>query len=188
MSEISFVAREFTIAILGTAAVGKTSLCLQFTRDRFLEIYHPTNEDSYRKAITIDGLNYVINIIDTPGMEHNPGQTVTLIRNCAGFILVYDITNAQTFVDVQELHAQVLDVVAERKPTLALVANKSDLEPRRQVSDAKGRQLAQAWGCPFYETSAKNRINHELCFTDLVREVEARTRRFSDKKCACSLI
>mmetsp|Transcript_17305 Transcript_17305/g.31182 ORF Transcript_17305/g.31182 Transcript_17305/m.31182 type:complete len:188 (+) Transcript_17305:5963-6526(+) len=183
MSTSSFLAREFTIAILGSAAVGKTSLCLQFTRNRFLEIYHPTSEDSYRKAITMDGTNVVINIIDTAGMEHNPGQTTSLIRDCTGFILVYDITNSQTFIDIQEIQSQVLDITAQRKVTFALVGNKSDLESRRQVPEDKGRQLALLWGCSFYETSAKNRVNHEQCFMNLVRDMTARKTSTTTDRC-----
>lgn len=187
MSGTSFLAREFTIAVLGSAAVGKTSLCLQFTRNRFEDTYHPTSEDSYRKAITISGDNYVINIIDTAGMEHNPGQTISLIRSCVGFILVYDITNTQTFIDVQDLHAQVMDVRGDYKPSIVLVANKSDLETRRQIPEAKGKELAEVWGSPFYEASAKNRINHEQCFLNLVKDIEARGRMKADKHC-CSVL
>jgi small GTP-binding protein len=151
-----------------------------------MDEYRPTNEDSYRKAVTIEGVNYVVNIIDTPGAEHNPGQTISLIRSADGFILVYDITNAQTFADVRELQAQVMDVKSSsHRAALILVGNKSDLESRRQVSEAQGRRLAEEWGCGFYESSAKNRVNHDHCFLTLVREIEARGHSIANEKCCC---
>ena len=31
---------------------------------------------------------------------------------------------------------------------------------------------AQQWNCPFYETSAKDKINNVIIFEELVREIE----------------
>jgi len=38
----------------------------------------------------------------------------------------------------------------------------------RQVSTADGEALAQTWGVPFFETSAKTKTNNEVCFYELV--------------------
>lgn len=52
-----------------------------------------------------------------------------------------------------------------------LVGNKCDLEDRRQVTKTEGEDLARSWGVPFFEASAKLRINVENCFYQLVREI-----------------
>jgi GTPase KRas protein len=45
------------------------------------------------------------------------------------------------------------------------------LESERQVTTAEGNDLARSFGCPFFETSAKSRINVEESFYQLVREI-----------------
>lgn len=51
------------------------------------------------------------------------------------------------------------------------MGNKCDLEDRRQVTKTEGEDLARSWGVPFFEASAKLRINVENCFYQLVREI-----------------
>ena len=50
-----------------------------------------------------------------------------------------------------------------------LVGNKSDLIEERQVSKERGKQLADSYGIPFIETSAKNNENIEKLFIDSTR-------------------
>ncbi len=52
---------------------------------------------------------------------------------------------------------------------MVLVGNKVDLEQERQVSTGEGAELAREWDLPFFETSAKNRINIQECITKLVQ-------------------
>ena len=42
--------------MLGSGAVGKSSITLRFTNDTFVDTYDPTIEDSYRKMIHVKGL------------------------------------------------------------------------------------------------------------------------------------
>ena len=56
-----------------------------------------------------------------------------------------------------------------------LVGNKCDLVEQRQVSKERGKQLADSYGIPFIETSAKNNENIEKLFIDS-------TRAFIDKQ------
>lgn len=58
---------EFTITVVGATGVGKSSLCLQFSRNRFEESYEPTIEDYYRKSVVLSGHEIMLDIIDTAG-------------------------------------------------------------------------------------------------------------------------
>ncbi len=58
---------------------------------------------------------------------------------------------------------------------MVLVGNKKDLENLREVSTTEGSQLARAFGCPFYEASAKSRVNVDECFIELIREIRKNT-------------
>lgn len=54
---------------------------------------------------------------------------------------------------------------------MVLCGNKCDLEADRQVTTGEGQELAKSFGCPFFESSAKTRINVEESFYELVREI-----------------
>lgn len=57
---------------------------------------------------------------------------------------------------------------------MVLVGNKSDLRTERQVPREIGTNLSRAWGnVPYYETSARKRINVDEVFADVVRQCRA---------------
>lgn len=57
---------------------------------------------------------------------------------------------------------------------LVLVGNKCDLAHERQVSQQEGLAVAREWGCPFFESSAKDNVNVEESFFALVRAVRGK--------------
>ena len=72
----------------------------------------------------------------------------------------------------------------ERVPIL-LVGNKIDLESQREVPTVEGMALAQIWGCPFVEASAKNRMNVNEVFAEIVREMNMRPDH-KDREIICT--
>jgi len=54
---------------------------------------------------------------------------------------------------------------------MVLVGNKADLKEQRELTYEDGANLAKQWGCPFFETSAKIKLNYEAAFFELVREI-----------------
>jgi len=56
---------------------------------------------------------------------------------------------------------------------MVLVGNKCDLNNQREVEKQQATNLAKEWGIPFFETSAKAKINHIECFYQLVREIRS---------------
>ncbi len=94
------------------------------------------------------------------------------MRTGEGFLLVYSITSRSSFEEIVQFHRQILRAKdIDRFPGI-IVGNKSDLEAERQVSTMDGEQLSKALGCPFIETSAKQRINVEEGFYGLVRQIK----------------
>ena len=93
------------------------------------------------------------------------------MREAEGFLLVYSITKRATFDEVAALYARIMRVKEdeESKVHLVLVGNKCDLDDQRQVGIDEGRSLANDWDCPFYETSAKNKINNTEPFFHCAR-------------------
>uniref|UniRef100_A0AAQ4QZ40 small monomeric GTPase n=1 Tax=Gasterosteus aculeatus aculeatus TaxID=481459 RepID=A0AAQ4QZ40_GASAC len=55
---------------------------------------------------------------------------------------------------------------------VVLVGNKVDLEEEREVSPGEGQALAEDWGCPFMETSAKSKTMVDELFAEIVRQMD----------------
>ncbi|OZJ04384.1 hypothetical protein BZG36_02405 [Bifiguratus adelaidae] len=164
--------REYKLVVLGSGGVGKSALTVQFVQSIFVERYDPTIEDSYRKQVEVDGQQCMLEILDTAGTEQFTAMRDLYMKNGQGFILVFSITSMVTMNDLHELREQILRVKDSDKVPMVLVGNKCDLEDERMVSREQGMMLSQQWGAiPFYETSARQKINVDEVFFDLVRQI-----------------
>ncbi|CCU97472.1 unnamed protein product [Malassezia sympodialis ATCC 42132] len=97
------------------------------------------------------------------------------MRTGEGFLLVYSMTSRSSFEEISTYYHQILRVKDRDHFPMVLVANKCDLEQEREITTAEGYAFARDIGCPFVETSAKQRVNVDEAFNDLVREI----RRFN---------
>lgn len=64
---------------------------------------------------------------------------------------------------------------------MTLVGNKCDLASERKISTTEGQDLAKSFGIPFFETSAKTRVNVEEVFYSLVREIRKEKKQLMEK-------
>ncbi|XP_072306474.1 ras-related protein Ral-B-like [Eucyclogobius newberryi] len=168
------------VIMVGSGGVGKSALTLQFMYDEFVEDYEPTKADSYRKKVVLDGEDVQIDILDTAGQEDYAAIRDNYFRSGEGFLLVFSITEHESFTATAEFREQILRVKEEELVPLLVVGNKSDLEERRQVSAEEVSSRAVEWGVPYVETSAKTRANVDKVFFDLMREV--RKKKMSESK------
>ncbi|KAM9820682.1 ras-related protein ralB-A-like [Neosynchiropus ocellatus] len=159
------------VIMVGSGGVGKSALTLQFMYDEFVEDYEPTKADSYRKKVVLDGEDVQIDILDTAGQEDYAAIRDNYFRSGEGFLLVFSITEHESFSATAEFREQILRVKEEDNIPLLLVGNKSDLEERRKVSGDEAAARAGEWGVQYVETSAKTRANVDKVFFDLMREV-----------------
>lgn len=168
------------VIMVGSGGVGKSALTLQFMYDEFVEDYEPTKADSYRKKVVLDGEDVQIDILDTAGQEDYAAIRDNYFRSGEGFLLVFSITEHESFTATSEFREQILRVKEEEAIPLLVVGNKSDLEDRRQVSAEEATAKASEWGVQYVETSAKTRANVDKVFFDLMREV--RKKKMSESK------
>ncbi|GAN03647.1 RAS-related protein Rap-1b-like [Mucor ambiguus] len=174
--------REYKLVVLGSGGVGKSALTVQFVQSIFVEKYDPTIEDSYRKQVEVDSQQCMLEILDTAGTEQFTAMRDLYMKNGQGFLLVFSITSSITLTDLIELREQILRVKDGENVPMVLVGNKCDLEEERMVSREQGMELSQQWGGkPFYETSARFKINVDEVFYDLVRQIN-RQMPFKDKQ------
>ncbi|KAI6240060.1 Ras-related protein Ral-a [Aphelenchoides fujianensis] len=163
------------VIMVGSGGVGKSALTLQFMYDEFVEEYEPTKADSYRKRVVLDGEDCSVDILDTAGQEDYSAIRDNYYRSGEGFICVFSITDGGSFEATYEFREQILRVKnSDTSLPFILVGNKSDLDAERAVSRAQAQQLADSWGVPYVETSAKTRTNVDSVFYDLMRDIKRR--------------
>jgi len=165
------MANVYKLVLVGLGGVGKSCITIQFISQRFIEDYDPTLEDSYRKQVTVDGNECLLDIYDTAGQEDFSAVRDQYMRTGDGFLCVYSVTHYASFVEVSGLHDHILRVKDSEQVPFVLVGNKCDLEESREVSKEKGAELAHKLKCKFLETSAKDRVNVSECFYELVRDI-----------------
>mmetsp|Transcript_25337 Transcript_25337/g.35061 ORF Transcript_25337/g.35061 Transcript_25337/m.35061 type:complete len:188 (-) Transcript_25337:240-803(-) len=163
---------DYKIVVLGSGGVGKSALTVQFVQGIFVEKYDPTIEDSYRKPVEVDSVQYMLEILDTAGTEQFTAMRDLYMKNGQGFVLVYSIIAQSTFNDLPDLKEQILRVKDCDTVPMVLVGNKCDLADQRVITQEQGDALARKFGgCTFLEASAKTKANVETIFHDLVRQI-----------------
>lgn len=163
---------EYKLVIVGGGGVGKSSMTIQLIQNHFIEEYDPTIEDSYRKQVVVDDETCLLDVLDTAGQEEYSSMRDRYMRTGQGFLCVYSVTSRSSFDEVTAFQEQILRVKDEDEVPLVLVGNKRDLENQRQVTTTEGYELAKTFRCPFFETSAKTRINIEESFFEVVRQIK----------------
>ena len=142
--------------LLGEGRVGKTSLLLRYVENTFSETQTPTVQATYlskRVALENDGAA-TLNVWDTAGQERFHALGPIYYRDADAAVLVYDITDSDSFDRVKSW-VKELRQIAGSEISLAVCANKSDLERARKVSQSDGETYAKSIGAAFFSTSAK---------------------------------
>ena len=154
----------FPICLLGEAGVGKTSLLTRFCDNSFKERYNNTIGVDFR-VITLKYKNIIskIHIWDTAGQERFRSLALNYINNSQGFIFVYDITNRESFNNIENWVNLALEK-NNKNICNFLVGNKTDKEAERKVSVKEGEILAKEKNFFFLETSAKTDDNVQKLF------------------------
>ncbi|KAI5099311.1 ras-related protein Rab-3A [Silurus meridionalis] len=163
----------FKILIIGNSSVGKTSFLFRYAEESFTPAFVSTVGIDFKvKTIYRNDQKIKLQIWDTAGQERYRTITTAYYRGAMGFILMYDITNEESFSAVQDWSTQIKTYSWENAQVL-LVGNKCDLEEERIITVDRGRELSQQLGLGFLEASAKANMNVKQtfeCLVDLICE------------------
>ncbi|GAA5853405.1 hypothetical protein JCM8547_002442 [Rhodosporidiobolus lusitaniae] len=152
------------LLVIGASSVGKSSLLLRFTDETFLspdETSATIGVDFKVKVMEHKGKRWKLSIWDTAGQERFRTLTSSYYRGAQGVILVYDITDRESFDSlpswINELDTFAGTGPASREVVRMIVGNKVDKEFSRTVSTEEGRAFATSRDPPwlFMECSAK---------------------------------
>jgi len=160
----------FKLLLIGDSGVGKSSLLLRFADDTFSEMFISTIGVDFkiRTIKTENGKTAKLQIWDTAGQERFRTITSSYYRGAHGIIVVYDVTDMQSFKNAKQWLAEI-DRYACDKVVKLLVGNKRDLDKAVDTDTAKG--FADENGLKFLETSAKDGRNVESAFLTLVDDI-----------------
>ncbi|XP_002119506.1 ras-related protein Rab-3 [Ciona intestinalis] len=158
----------FKLLIIGNSSVGKTSFLFRYADDSFTSAFVSTVGIDFKvKTVFRQDKRVKLQIWDTAGQERYRTITTAYYRGAMGFILMYDITNEESFNSVQDWSTQI-KTYSWDNAQVTLVGNKCDMEDERVISTERGKQLADQLGFEFFETSAKDNVNVKQVFERLV--------------------
>lgn len=160
------------IVVVGDSGVGKTCLLIRFVRDIFDEECQPTlGVEFLTKIVQTEQHRIQLQLWDTAGQELFRSVTRGYYRGSAGALLVFDLTNRDSFDNITSWLTDIRNVARADVVTL-LIGNKADLADKRQVSTEEAEAFAKANGMQYFETSAKTGANIQTAVDACVAVIE----------------
>ena len=164
------------IGTIGDSKVGKTNMSTVYTEEKFNTEYITTlgfscllKEEKIK--IGSEEKKIKIKIWDTAGQERFKSISIQYVKNCLGILLVYSITDKESFQNLDNWIKDVNDKKIYDNVPFVLIGNKCDLEKDRKVSKEEGEKFALKYNMKFFETSAKDNININEAFNALINEI-----------------
>jgi small GTP-binding protein len=161
------------VVVAGEPTVGKTSLINQIVKGAFNHNYLMTQGCEYNiKEMTIEGKSYQrveLHLIDIAGQNIFKEITFELLGKANLVMLVYDVTNPDTFHLLRQWLEGIKQQNQGRQLTGVVVANKIDLENRVAVGPQDGLAFAKSIGFKFFEVSTLQAKNLEDPFQCLAQ-------------------
>jgi len=148
----------FKIVMIGDSGVGKSCILLRFADDKFNENFYATIGVDFRfKNVMIDDKSVKLQIWDTAGQERFKTITSAYYRGADGIIIVYDITDRNSFAHIKDWLDDV-NKYTDDNPLKIIVGNKIDLIKDKQISNNDMKTMTAQTGIEIIECSAKDSI------------------------------
>ena len=172
IGEEEYFDEKIKLMIIGETRTGKTSLISRYCKNEFSGgAYLSTiGIDFQIKNLEINSKKIRLQIWDTAGQERFRNIAKNYYQSSDGFIVVYDITNNESFQTL-DYWVEEIKSNSQELSRMILVGNKCDLEEGRQVKKEEGKEYAKKKELKFYEVSAKDGTNVNKAFDDLIKDI-----------------
>ena len=164
----------FKLVVIGDSGVGKSSICTRYTKGFYNDIFVTTiGVDFECYTISLDDKIIKLQIWDTAGQERFKAITNSFYRGAHGIIIVFDVTNGESFENV----GNWLEEVNRREPETTfklLLGNKCDQDQKRVIPFEAALEYANKLHIPYFETSAKDAINVDQAFVNMASEIKSK--------------
>jgi len=162
---------SINLIALGNSSVGKTSYFIRIEENKFIPTFPTIGYDIKFKTIELEnGKKVKVILTGTSGQERYHSLAPNFIKKADGIILMYDITNRESFDTISKWWDDILNNKEKDFPVI-LVGNKCDLEDERKVQKEEGESIANKLNTKFFETSNKDGINIEESLRELINMV-----------------
>lgn len=143
----------FKILLIGDSGVGKSAIVERYVDNHFTETHLSTIGVDFKiKTISVDDKVVKFQIWDTAGQERFRSITTSYYRGAKGIFIVFDVTNRQSFVNVERWISEIKNYNIN---PVFIIANKCDLHHSRIITTEQGEALAKNYGYEYYEVSAR---------------------------------
>ncbi|UJR37842.1 hypothetical protein I4U23_030532 [Adineta vaga] len=166
---------HFKILIIGESSVGKSSLMTRFVDETFQQTFFPTIGVDFKvRTLMIDDHQCKVQIWDTAGQERFRVITTTYYRDASGVLIVYDVTNGESFSRIRRWIDEI-NKYCDESIAKVLIGNKDDNpssdseQSQKIVSTSDAQQYARQMNLTFFETSAKDNKNVNEAFYAVTR-------------------
>ena len=156
---------------LGETEVGKTSIVLRYSDDKFHDNKIATIGIDFKIKIIKKGNEKIkVSIYDTAGQERFKNIVKHYYKGANGVLLIYDITKRDTFEKL-EFWLEDLKENSDNLNNLFiyLIGNKNDLEEKREVDFEEANKFAKEKNIPYIEVSAKTGNNIKKLFDEMIK-------------------
>ena len=168
---------KIKIIVVGDSGVGKTNLINRFASDKFDTNSKATiGVEFVYKTLKINKEVIKVEVWDTAGQERYRAITSSYYKGAKGAIIVYDITNEDSFNNVESWMNEVTKK-GKTDMQFLLVGNKKDLINDRKVTEQKGIDKAKELNMNLFEASALEKTNVNEAFNYLVKEIYLNIRK-----------
>ncbi|CAF0989358.1 unnamed protein product [Rotaria sordida] len=151
---------------IGDSGVGKTCLLNQYIDEQFIKTLGTTvgidirdKNIFYKSNKTNKSYNISLQLWDTAGQERYRCLTTSFFRDAMGFLLVFDLTNETSFLNVRNWIGEIQSNAYSENVDMILVGNKCDLDNERIITKLRAIEFAQEYQVDYIETSALQNIN-----------------------------
>lgn len=153
----------FKVSLIGDSACGKSSIILRFTDNIFKDNTATTIGVDFKiVSVKTEETSIKLQIWDTCGSERFKSLTSSFMKSCHIFILIFDVTNYNSFKNVEGWIKLIKENTSPK--LMCLVGNKIDLEDNREVQQSEAILLAEKYRMKYLETSAKANTNIQGIF------------------------
>ncbi len=158
----------FKFILVGDTGVGKSSILLKYTEEKFTHEHHVTVGVDFRsKFIKFEDRAMIkLQIWDTAGQETFGSIVRSFYRDAAAIFFVYDVKVRESF-EALDTWLEEGRRNCESEPIYVLIGNQADSDIERQVTYEEGVEFMKLNDFSyFFETSAFNGTNIELAFKE----------------------
>ena len=166
---------QYKILVLGESSVGKTSLLVRYTEDKFENTVQTIGVDVKNKYVIYENKKIQLELWDTAGQERFKGIAQNYFRAANGVILVFDITNKESFNKLKFWINEGKTNIGQ-DTELIIAENKIDLEDSRAVTKEAIKEFGKKTNLDIMPTSAKTGEGVNEIIQMLVKKL------FSNKK------